>query len=1614
MLGLIGTGNVCMSLYDKILPAEEIEALKLYRPDSEIRMLVGEKLKFVFEKLTHGLKDKDGNPVNLDDFYFTVSAETMPNAFFISSEHTTDKKTNIICVTEGLISTLKKIDQMAAVVAHETGHYIWKELLGGNNTVFQERFADVYSVDLMMRGGYNPRYITNVLESLSGVGNVKGINLDIHGAASTRVGDVNAYMTTLSNTKGYVFNEIDVDEMSPEWEDFKTKVKHFSEQEDYSTYLESVIKQNFGTKDFDAISHNELLKLFIKELKADNINNVVRQNDLMQILRKFKFKQQPDADIVYDLVMVVFDKIEIYKNSRSLGNKNDAIDYFLAGAHVESRGKFKELIKNRQEFVSALNSFDDEKIQGFRDKIEQAGILNRYVVLFVDFDIQKETIEPQGEKNIGHIMPWYQIPSDVSYYFPDLNSFKQTNHDVLKQYAFDKFGIVRAYGDGVQEYNRLKIYEMYDRASEKRYEILEGELVAHNLFAKLCHGDIDVAGYFAELRKTGWEYATDLNLFDRFVDINFSNAYLKKITEIVYSDKEYGLFHNVLKETRAVDLEYHPDYPYRDIRIEELFKLVTESDFYKFFIQGDIRDNFRKKIGVDRNLKSLKESEIFYEIHDMLDKAEYISADEKYFNTLYKFVEYFRDKGELDSEAIVLNVILNRVKGGSFREYSIPETILNTKDRVDKILINDQLRSMNDQRREDNKRMVNRIFSKAVHDLSKNMSALKNGSREIESAIEQEFDSLKKSVLLDNLVGVCNKKFPTTVQELESIITDDLYHRYAVFYIAEYIRRGYEFDMSVIYKLRNDFRGSANINNILANWMRKHNYIQHATLVEKLSLYVFFNKKQLFSEASANKNQLIKSIVDEIIKTNTPETVQYAENILSGVDYVHGAVSPFPGDKKELEFAIQREQLIGFVSDYYAQKLGRDDNTPEYQNRAKEIAEYISGKDKFNNTKFDYMCAKTILDSISAKVLAQESVARIFDNAANRKVDNNTAVKYDEYGRVTQEMLRQLTQVPEYALACIEFLNEKLSDDSINRFCNKTAKVVYVNDYTKRLYSKQNLTIMHQNFWAANLEVRSYLMAKLLDAYKYHDDNKVINLAVDLFFDESSEYYNDAKLVLASLYDNLEDYERDLILAAVTAASQRDESNNMTGGETIGRGLKMFFAAKGAAFIKFGQLLSYMPMLDSDIRKELSTMRDNARVPTRMDLINLINSTLPETQRKKITHIGKVLGAGSFFVSVQVKYDGKDAVIALKRPNTNELTESGMNLICNVIDDLIAADPKYKPLKNIATQARLSAQSEIDINADYKKYQQAIEIYNGFSVEMSDGTTYKPDIAQWYAHGESKNGEYAYKIMEMAGGESLISDEMTAEEKHDAAMAYVTLELSILLSGQKWDTDRHQGQQNFEYNPAFKNFMIGIFDTGAQMDNAPNKFDKLMLGGLLYSLVNAKRSGKSIAGVLVDNVKKMDKFAEKFKQDTVYIDGVQRGLTALSDIMEYQKEIKDGDGNIIQESKTLTVDDFVKIINAIYKSGIVDKTVKRSVVASAILNNPMQLFQLLKSDSVENAIVVNFNPDKLKTKKLSSYTELSKEKILEKMEQDKVLGIKRGLTEKNDNLPDVKKLAMEI
>ena len=162
-------------------------------------------------------------------------------------------------------------------------------------------------------------------------------------------------------------------------------------------------------------------------------------------------------------------------------------------------------------------------------------------------------------------------------------------------------------------------------------------------------------------------------------------------------------------------------------------------------------------------------------------------------------------------------------------------------------------------------------------------------------------------------------------------------------------------------------------------------------------------------------------------------------------------------------------------------------------------------------------------------------------------------------------------------------------------------------------------------------------------------------------------------------------------------------------------------------------------------------------MPTRSELFDILHATLPQSELDRISHVGKILGCGSFYITVHVVYNGKDCVVSVMRPFAHELTQSGMDMIGRTIDDLIKADKKYAPLKNILNQARESAFSEIDIEQDYKKYQNAKHMYEQLSVTMGD-VTYSPDVAQWLTYGATENGDNAFKIMEMSPGHSLAYD----------------------------------------------------------------------------------------------------------------------------------------------------------------------------------------------------------------------------------------------------------------
>ena len=758
------------------------------------------------------------------------------------------------------------------------------------------------------------------------------------------------------------------------------------------------------------------------------------------------------------------------------------------------------------------------------------------------------------------------------------------------------------------------------------------------------------------------------------------------------------------------------------------------------------------------------------------------------------------------------------------------------------------------------------------------------------------------------------------------------------------------------------------------------------------------------------KNTQIKIIVDEILKSRNVWNIEFVTNNIVQKILTRRAVTEYGKQisDSDFEFADEREQLIEYYAQYWADKIGHDNGTDEYLVHVKNLVDFITSVSKDDNKRlFSSIIAEQLLNSISNKVVAQERAAKIFGDGAKFRVKGEEVNGLDYYGRGAEAAFNILAKTPDRALATIRFLNKKLTDDSIEQLLSACG-----DDRNQERFSafvnKQTLTIIHENFWGAPLVVRAVVMKRLLNSYSTNDTKK-LDLVIKTYFKSDSKYYKDAVLVLDCLYKKLPEYERNLILSALLSAGQNEDNSKISNGEQVGRGLKMFFQTKGGAFVKFGQLLSYLPTLDSDIRKELATLREQASIPTRDEIFEIMRNSLPESEMKKISYVGKVLGAGSIYITVQIKYDGKDTVISLMRPNTRELINGGLDVISGTIDEMAKRDKKFEPLKNIVAQAKQSCASEIDINQDYKKYEQAVKTYETLNVHTPSGD-YSPNVARWITYGCDDQQNNAYKIMEMAPGKSLISADLDESKKHDMAMAYVAIELSLLLSGVAWDTDRHQGQQNF-YNKSFRDFCIGIFDTGAQMDKAPEKIDKIMLGHLFYELIRGARSGKNISEVLNSRVQHMDSLGKLLNFETSYIDGVQRGLIALSDIIEYQKEIKDENGMVIQESKSLTEQDLQDVIVAIMDSGIVDKDVMKTIRAKGILNKLRVLrpgwFKTLGEGIVKrkSKIIIEWSgktPDLSHAKKLSKAREEIESRIRE-LKTGQHLGIDKDIVEDSNS-----------
>lgn len=1460
------------------LEIKDFEGLKLYDVNSPVTDVVGAKVRAVFEKLFQN------SGIDSSDFHFLCFRDDSANAFFINKSKLQGGK-NIVAVSDKMIMALDNEDELAAVIAHECGHFLWQKYIAGKNTIFQERWSDINSVDLMVNAGYNPRYILEMQKKVFGNFSHHSTTLNVHGTSFARAEDVKAYLTKRATEWGD-FKQIKSGK-NPEWAKYQTQVQGVLKDNVYNTFIEKKLIEKFGTKDLNKIKMADFLMLVLDLVHGYNIHSMYqpRVQDLIDKIENYNFmKIEKKEDIKrtsdeIDLLQRIF--LQLHDNA----TYTDSLNTFLRVSRLKKFGPFLEQYNNIQNFMDSI--YDEKELEIHAQKILDLEWTGSYTRGFND-NMPYPNYTPMGPDNVGKRLPSKQVWAYKNSVINRAANLLYTAYDVRASYKEEDNLEYYCGPDGVVLY--------YGEDAKKQYD---KDLEENNRKRDKSTFDKNVAG------------AED---WIKYVD-KFSDFASDKITGKEYID---WLLQQMAGKGQLIVCPYmYFDMFNSDVyqpEMIEIYKKILASRGYDYFVRCNDNPSERQNIFIDKTR----------DVNDIVDSINKSVGGHGYLRSVIRYRQFKEAQYKLikyivnNDTQIGMQDLYNMYMGlaGQNEHISPDSDIYKWKKQYE-------------------------LYSWAS--MSKTPVALQYRFPPI---VAQDFEYKQESVVLKNIVQHLGFDYPIKSDEGLLFVLKTLQKHNAVydnvaqmFIWADFLRHGGRVKITdVMQYIPKDTFGSGDAYNsdavadVLGDFLQDADF-NSLDLYDKIAVYEYLQFANLFSEKHANQNRYIRIIVDQIVKSPITDkvAVKYAENFLTrnrNTEYGNDFI------RTDFEFYTEREKLIEFYANYWANELGRDDNSDDYLKHVDAFVAYINKPTNTNQNWFSSGIAKAIADRVSNKVMAQERAAEKIASVAHGNLNADAVGKYDIAVQAAEAAFGALASKPDAVIVMIDFLSKKMTDESVNRVLESVNKYPSV----LRYINKSKLMMIHENFWGADLPLRAYMMNRLLCAYSDKDKDK-LNLIVNMFFDEKSKYYKDAKLVLDTVYNNLQDYERNLIIAALASAGQRGDGDSVSGGQMVGRGLKMFLQNKGPAFIKFGQLLSYLPTLDTDIRQELATLRDKANVPQRDELFEIMKMSLPDTERQKISHVGKILGSGSFFITVQVKYENRDCVVALMRPHARELTESGVEMISGTVNDLARADKKFAPLKNIVAQARESAFSEIDIEQDYQKYLQAKSTYENIIVHTKTAS-YTPDVAQWFAYGADNSGANAYKIMEMAPGKTLANDDWTDAEKHDLAVAYVALELSLLLSGQRWDTDRHQGQQNF-YDKSFRDFCIGVFDTGAQMNRSPNKKDKVMLGYLLYELATGVKNGENISDVLIKTVREIDSAAGKFNIDSSYIDGVQRGLTALSDIIEYQKEQKDEFGNVVVESRSLTAQDFQNIINAIQKSGLVDKTVEKTVFAKALLDKLM-------------------------------------------------------------------------
>ncbi|MBO7066908.1 MAG: M48 family metalloprotease [Alphaproteobacteria bacterium] len=1574
----------------QILKPEEWEDMRILDQNCPTSQVAAKTMRAIVSRL---LKiDKSSKNVDINDFEFLVYDNKSANAGFISADKTQNKK-NIILVSTGVTKLCRTEDQLAGVLAHELGHFTYSKIYGKNkNTVFQERFSDLHALDIMIAGGYNPVAYSMVCEQMRASAGGHSL-FDVHGSAMARKEDVDAYLTKLHEDMG----DFKSSEPTGLYSEFAQVMD--SHRDIYRSYLTQVLRKKFPKMTTRA-GYLPPLSLFfdtvLSEMKSGRLNNRQRLHDITEYLRKYQPREHEIQSTQHFLEQVV----SLYTHDETL--KSLLSNYQVVEMAKLLQGWFRgnkpfKVFEPVSQYLEEINKFtttkDPNVILDIYPTIFEM-VRSRTPSIFTIGDMKYVFGKPAGfkmpprAKAKGQMMPTHWIWETFHETYPgivrDLDQIGlDCDYEVLTDVQLEGGSI---YGGKIIATNKREIAKKIAEHSwqikyEEGHKHIQDFLFVINLLYDFDAGKISAGElqerfmqYAKQFKETVYKTEMVTWLKDEIIlaDYNHKNAFLKSdLQELKDSDGFAEIY--IKPFLRALAQALHQLYPNLPIKIR--FDIPPRGKTWLEYLQ-EVSSEYLK-IKEDVAIRMGKNGRAYLN-GKLLDDAKYASRK---MGVQYKGYDLFWNVDVGPVVKHISGIYTERLHSilMKFIETAIKEGVYSPKDAADLLhqehhnLGNKSLDwdgAVKTRKQEEISKIEQETTWKTREDSVERYCVYAtreqwayhndltvNGKLVDEVAKKTDLHKVRRLLMAYEMVAtneqeladILSKPIVQYFREQSCVVEPKLKEFCLTYYMRKMPPIKDIYPILTALQKDNSSKFTPNLTDELKVYMDENNLIPQ-DFHGRYGLYALLENRNFFSHAEPAQLRLMDSLVADVEKMPRQAREEYSWKLLSGFYYSDDDARCYLNrDARSMDLTLAKNKLIEIYASAVAERLGRDDNSDEYFAKIQELAGFIDEKHHCDETRFkdirvglDKVTQGRLYRLITDKIQSQERVSQYLANDKNVILSDADAQKNDLIGRRFEEFLEELGRKPQLAVNTIDFLNEKLTTESIFKYCEKCTRDSG-DGYIVNFLVASDIENFYHTFWASGLKVRALIMDKLLNR-AFDTLDKKIYYVCDMNFDKNDKYRADAEMICDCVIKSFEPYEQNLILAAIASADENKQEGRKAS-RSVGEGLRMFFETMGPAWVKFGQLLSYVPDLPSEIRRDLGKLKDRADIPARWDVYTWLRKGLPEDLCGRIERVEDVVGAGSFWMTAVVQFRNEDGktekkVVQLLRPFADERSDAGFRIIERAIKKLAKQKSSYKMLQSVAHQAHESAKYEVDAEIGYKQYQKAEELYGDISVEV-DGTKYTPNVADWRHFGTGKDG-MSYKIMDFADGATLSRVKVSDDERRKMALAYFTTEMTVLFKGDVWDIDRHQGQQNFDVKSP-THVDINIYDTGAQLPKAPDKTNKVLLASIFFGLMQAVQKGVAIDSYLLRTIKKLDRLQNDLKIDVSYVSNVEKGLMALSDIIEYQKEIKDPDGNIIQERKTLSADDLKHAIMAVLQNPSIDKYLNVVLRGHAVADKLMRL-----------------------------------------------------------------------